>query len=208
MPARSRLAIGAGLAALLVCSATVGAGAAGLIGSRDIADDSIRSVDIKDGTLAGRDVKDGSLTADDVAGGLKTRTGPDRVVTWNGTFAGSGATDAPLVVSSDTIPANSLVRGLDLTVAGNTSSCTGNLWVEVRVHSLESDEQVPIATRMVSPNDVGSYEMHYDAVSPQSSDVPLEIYSHCYQGSGIPGFEFTVTMAITQLGDAPTGTFE
>ncbi len=46
---------------------------------------------------------------------MKTRTGPDRVVTWNGTFAGSGATDAPLVVSSDTIPANSLVRGLDRT---------------------------------------------------------------------------------------------
>lgn len=206
---RSRLAIGAGLAALIVCSATVGAGAAGLIGSKDIRDDSIRSVDIKNGTIAGRDVKDGSLTTDDVAGGLKSRVGPDRVVAWSGTYDGNGANDGetPLVTSSDTIPANSLTRGLQLTVTKTSSACADNLSVIARVHSVQPGQELVIASGMVSPNPPGSYGSTYEAVTPLTTDVPLEIVAECYDGN-VPSFDFTVTFSITQLDDAPTGTFE
>ena len=58
---RTRLLVGSGLAAVVLGAGTGGATAAHLVGSKDIADDSIRSVDLKDGTLAGRDVRDGSL---------------------------------------------------------------------------------------------------------------------------------------------------
>jgi hypothetical protein len=201
--ARSRLAIGAGLAALLVCSATVGAGAAGLIGSKDIADDSIRSVDIKNGTLAGRDVKDGSLTAGDVAGGLKTRTGPDRVVTWAGAFTANSSSGnaGPLVTSVDTIPANSLVRGLALDFTGNTSACS-SFTVDVRVPSVD-DSTIASA---YGPN--GANQYYDDVITTQDSGTPVEIFASCAGGSQVPSFDFTIRFAITQLATAPSGTFQ
>jgi hypothetical protein len=51
----------------LVCAAT--AGAASLITSADVKNDSLKSEDIKNGTLQSEDVKDGSLRADDLKDG-------------------------------------------------------------------------------------------------------------------------------------------
>ncbi len=53
---------------VLVCGAAT-AGAAALITSADVKDDSLKSKDIKNGTLQSKDVKNGSLGADDLKNG-------------------------------------------------------------------------------------------------------------------------------------------
>lgn len=54
---KSGIAVVAASAALLIGAGTVGGYAAGMIGSKQIKDNSIRSIDIKDGTLKKRDLK-------------------------------------------------------------------------------------------------------------------------------------------------------
>jgi hypothetical protein len=155
------LLVASGAAALVVCAAAGGAGAAGLIGSRDIANDSIRSVDLKDGTLAGRDVRDGSLSGSDFAQELPVgepgptgpmgqpgptgspgppgalgsdSVGPDKVFTWTGHYDADGRIgdfDSPLMTSADTLPPHSMVRGNSFSVTGDHSSCTGGFAVWV-----------------------------------------------------------------------------
>lgn len=208
----SRLGLAGGIAALVVSSASVGAGAAGLIRSKDIANDSLRSVDIKNGTITGRDVHDGSLTADDVAGGLKVRSGPDWVVTWSGTYTTDGAPaglEVPLVTSTDTIPSNSLVRGLSMEITGGQDSCR-SLQVQARP---VPGVQIRNATFASANNDYAdparSFTHFDDALTSQSEALPIQLAASCDYGDGpVPTFGFTVTFSITQLESAPTGTFQ
>jgi hypothetical protein len=51
------LIAGLGVAAALVFASTTGAVASGLIGSKDIKNDSVRSIDVKDGTLRVKDLR-------------------------------------------------------------------------------------------------------------------------------------------------------
>src|SRR5690349_4208482 len=158
---RSRSLIGLGLAALAICSAAGGAGAASLIGSKNIADDSIRSVDIQDGTISDRDVRDGSLTTadfgDDAPSGAPGpagptgspgptgpdgptggpgpgAVGPDQALTWFGGYTadGSDGTTGPLVISTQTLPASSLVRGVKLSATVDRTSCVNGMVLTLR----------------------------------------------------------------------------
>ena len=207
--ARSRLMLGAGLAALLVCSATVGAGAAGLIGSKDIRDDSIKSVDIKNGTLAGRDVKDGSLSVRDFGDTLPST----EVATWSGTYTSDGSTGGttPVVISTDTVPANSLLGGMKFTVTADDSTCTRNFLVWVAPQSLAADGQLFIAARSVHKAEETVIETSYGEVtsSPDSAE-PMAILAACADDSGdisVPSFDFTVKFSITQLDSSSPMTF-
>ena len=235
---RPRLLVGLALAALALCSAASGAGAASLIGSKNIADDSIRSIDIKDGAIAGRDVKDGSLQiadfGDDAPSGAPGpvgptgsvgpsgpdgptgpngpgAVGPDQVVTWTGHYDPTGTADwtAALVTSSDTLPPNSLVRGVALTVSGDFSTCSGFAEVTFRPTGTATGDgdlglvQIPPG----SPADIRSF--NHEMVNSLTGATPLSVFARC-QGSAfddiaIPSFDFTATVAVTQL-DAPTPT--
>ena len=60
--------------ALVIATGGTSVAAAGLLGSEDIRNDSIKSVDVKDQNLKGRDIKNGSLGSMEVRdGSLKTR---------------------------------------------------------------------------------------------------------------------------------------
>ncbi len=60
--------------ALVIATSGTSVAAAGLLGSDDIRNDSIKSVDVKDQNLKGRDIKNGSLGSMDVRdGSLKSR---------------------------------------------------------------------------------------------------------------------------------------
>ena len=208
---RSRLAVGFALAALVVCAAGGGAAAAGLVGSKDIKDGSVRSVDTKDGSVAGRDVKDGSLRSQDFAGGLPTSTaGPDRVLTWSGVFTSDGRTgqDAPVLVSDDTIPAGSLVRGIDFTVTADHSAC-GALDVAVTPEeSLWYDDPVAFAILRDPSLGQGPDEVALnDLVTKSDAPVHLAIAAICLTtgDNAVPSFDFTVTFSVTQL-DLPATT--
>lgn len=200
--ARSRLGLAAGLAALVVCSATVGAGAAGLIGSRDIADNSIRGVDIKNGTVSGKDVKDGALSRSDFRAG--TLPGAGSIATWSGTFTadGSQGETTPVAVSNQTVPSNSHLRGMSISVTGDDSPCTSNFLVWVAPLSLASGGQDSIATKSIHKRDTTVVEYSYGELSSTAEAAePMAILAACANDSGdiaVPSFDFTVKFSITQ----------
>lgn len=208
---RSRLALGLAVAALAICAAAGGAGAVGLVGSRGIADDSIRSVDVKNQTVTGRDVKDSSLRSDVFAGGLPDRTpGPDRILTWSGSFKedGSIGENTPLIVSSDTIPAASMLRGINLTVTGDHSKC-GALDVAVAPADTGwSDDPVAFAV-LRAPVDGGDEVVMNDLVTNLDAPIHLAIAAGCLTtgDNAVPSFDFTVTFSVTQLDMPPTTTW-
>lgn len=211
--ARSRLAIGAGLAALILCSATVGAGAAGLIGSRDIADNSIRGVDIKNGTVSGTDVKDGSLSDRDIAGGV---AGPVRVVRWSGTHGANGSAggETPMATSVDTVPPNSLVRGIDISVSGDHSTCTNAFLVALQPGNASAASRAVAVESFHTPLGGGetTHEVDMnDIITGPDSATPMKITAACASEGGdiaVPTFDFTVTFSITPLAAPSPETFE
>ena len=82
--------------ALVIATSGTSVAAAGLIGSGDVANDSLKSADIKDGSLKGRDIKKGSLGGKEIRNGslkkadfsagamaaTKGETGPAGVGRW------------------------------------------------------------------------------------------------------------------------------
>ena len=64
------------LGGALVLGSATGAGAAALIGGKDVKDGSLAGRDVKDRSLTGADVRDGSLTQADYTGSLVGAAGP------------------------------------------------------------------------------------------------------------------------------------
>lgn len=210
---RSRVLVSSALAVLAVGAAAGGAAATSLLGSKDIRDDSIRSVDIKNGTLTTRDIRDGSLVADDFTGLPTPTAGPDEVLTWSGSYSGGDHTgvDTPLLVSTDTIPPDSFVRGITMVITGDHTGCEAfDIVVAPASTGIQSDV---VSFGVLRPP--GSPEPDRIAMSAlvTKADAPthLGVFGACLAELGevpMPDFDYTVTFSVTQLDLPPTTTWE
>lgn len=96
--------------AIFIASATA-AGAASLIDSSDIKNNSIKGKDVRNSTLTGKDVRNGSLSSSDFSGSVTGPAGPRGATGPQGPKGDKGDKGDPGPYPDDTLPAGHTIRG-------------------------------------------------------------------------------------------------
>lgn len=188
----------------LLASAGGGAVAARLIGSRDVADNSLRSVDVRDGTLSGKDVRNGGLTAANFRGPPPAGARANKTYTWTATFTETGDPSngsVPLVTSTDRLPAGAQIRGLDIDVDSDFFRC-GELYIAVNPVAVEGWHQ-PSALAVADAYDGRIRRSIGDVQLRPDGSTPLGAYAQCWDEEGdlvaVPSFTVTFQFTVTRL---------
>jgi len=207
--------------ALLTVTAVFGASAgtgaavgAGLIGSADVADNSLRSIDVRDETLIGTDVRDGSLSADDFDGPL-----PAEVFAWTETYTTTGAVvghnDPPVLISDDTLPARHHIQVVKFHIPNDFSQC-GSARIEVRAVAVDDwwGLNAPVLARFdYAENGAYSERTINDMQLRPDGGTRLGVYALCltpetFVPRSVPSFRISLTFTTTEVAAADATPFD
>lgn len=192
----------------LLASAGGGAVAARLMGSRDIADNSLKSVDVKNGTLRGKDVQDGALTAADFSGPPPAGARSNATYEWTATFTATGDPSTgsdPLVTSADALPASAHLQGLDIDVTGDFSRCVAGADLSVKpVRAGAWGTGGGLAGASFWGGQSGPRQLQVGEVqSRPDGTTRLGVHAVCWDADSdevaVPSFTLTVRFTLTKL---------
>ena len=147
-----------------------------------------------------------------MAGGLsKVRVG-----TWTGTYTADGGMggDTPLVVSQDSVPVNSLVNALAMTVTSDFSACDANflVWVQrsTQVGTFDGDNLADTYWNTFG-NDPAAHTHQQTNDKPARDSAHLAVHAACADQSGqiaVPSFTYKVRFSVTPLATPGTLVFD
>jgi hypothetical protein len=220
VPSRRPTLVALFIATAFLAASGGSAGAARLIGSRDVVDNSLKSIDIKNDTLRGKDIHNGALTARDFSGPPPAGATPNATYTWTINFTengddggGPGGTRQPLLTSNTKMPAGAHLQGVDIEATGDFTRCSaGGADLSVAPASVDA---------WAGGGGLGGAQFYGDVTTARAltlgdaqlrPDGPTKLaVSVCYDEQSnelaLPSFTLTLTFTLTKLNNPPATEF-
>src|SRR5689334_17274855 len=98
-------------------------------------------------------------------------------MTWTGHYTSTGTSDrnAPLVITSDTLPANSLLRGVVLSVDADRSACPGFFEVTFRPTGDDTGDGDIGFVQLQDDSGSGGRAFPHEIVNSLTTETPISV---------------------------------